>query len=175
MPRRVVIGVILTLLVVGAALALRGRPMPVEMAEAVTMTVREYITEEAKTRLDSDYLIAMPITGTVERIDLEPGDPVQIGSCVAKVESLEIEEQIKGLQARIGQVEAQITSVDVTKPKDQDIESAAARAEQAQQQIAIVEKEQAIVTLEPKAEVNVAALRASSLTRSDRRRARSPG
>jgi HlyD family secretion protein len=86
------------------------------------MTVREYIAEEAKTRLAKEYLLSAPVAGTALRIELEPGDLVEAGQVVAKIDPFPIEQQIKALDARIAQAKAQTIGVDKAKPKPEDLE-----------------------------------------------------
>lgn len=107
---------------------MRPRPVPVAMGEPERRTVREYISEEAKTRLATEYVLAAPVAGTVLRIELEPGDMVEAGQVVARVDPFPIEKQIAALEARIAQANAQIIGVDKAKPKPEDLEQAAVRA-----------------------------------------------
>lgn len=142
--RRIAIAVGVAVLVLGTVFALRERALPVEMSQVTTRTVREYIAEDAKTRLDDDYIIDMPLSGTVEKIALEEGDRVEAGSCVATVDTYDLKQQIAAMDASIEQARARITSVDVEKPKPEDVASAELRVKQALDNIAIAQKEQRI-------------------------------
>ncbi len=124
-----VVQVVAALAVVAFAVYyMRPRPVPVAMGSPARMTVREYISEEAKTRLAKEYLLAAPVSGTVLRIELEPGDLVEAGQVIAKMDPFPIEKQIAALDARIAQAQAQITGVDKAKPKPEDLEAASVRA-----------------------------------------------
>lgn len=118
----------LVLVIALGAWYMRPRPIPVAMGTPETRTVREYIAEEAKTRLAKEYYLSAPVAGTVLRIDLEPGDLVEAGQVVAKIDPFPIEQQIKALAARIEQAKAQTIGVDKAKPRPEDIEKAAIRA-----------------------------------------------
>lgn len=107
---------------------MRPRPVPVAMGQPEVRTVREYIAEEAKTRLAKEFYLAAPVAGTALRIDLEPGDLVEAGQVVATIDPFPIEKQIAALEARIAQAQAQITGVDKAKPKPEDLEQADVRA-----------------------------------------------
>ena len=61
---------------------------PRQLAATGTVTqgpLQETFTEEAKTRLKQRYAIAAPVSGTLQRITLEPGDAVQEGQPVAYI------------------------------------------------------------------------------------------
>jgi len=126
------------------ALAMREGALPVEMTQAETRTVRAYIAEDAKTRLDEDILIDMPISGTVRKITLQEGDAVATGDCVATVETFALEQQIAGVNAMIEQAKARITSVDIEKPKPEELASAELRVQQELDRQAIARKEREI-------------------------------
>ncbi|MCP4642228.1 MAG: biotin/lipoyl-binding protein, partial [bacterium] len=145
--KRILIGAVLAAVAVLAVLGLRGRGVPTEVTHVTHATVREYIAEDAKTRLDKDYLIDMPVSGTLERIALEEGDRITKGDVVAQVELFTLEQQIKGMEALIEQARTQITGVDVAKPKSEDLDGADVRARQMRDNLAIAQKERAIVDI----------------------------
>ena len=69
MKKRPYILIVIVVLVAAAGyVAFRPRPIAVETVEVARGTVREYIAEDAKTRLDEEYIVAMPISGTTERL-----------------------------------------------------------------------------------------------------------
>ena len=147
MSKRILL-VAVTVLIVGAAfIALRGRPVPVDQVVVARQTVREYILEDAKTRLAENYIVDMPVSGTLERIELEVGDRIERGQVIAQIDQFDLESQVRGMEALIDQARAQTTSVDVTKPKPEDIESARARVNEATYNVAMVGKERAIVEI----------------------------
>jgi len=74
MVRYIIGGIIVLGVGAGALYALTYNPLPVEMTEVTQQTVREFIAEDAKTRLDDEYLIAMPISGTLLEPFVEIGD-----------------------------------------------------------------------------------------------------
>ncbi|HEX72014.1 MAG TPA: hypothetical protein ENN65_01715, partial [Candidatus Hydrogenedentes bacterium] len=96
--KRIVWVLIGAIMLAAAAYTLRPRPLPVAMGAPVRTTVREYIAEEAKTRLDAEYLIDMPIAGTLERIEWKAGDMLEAGDVVARIEPFELERQIRGME-----------------------------------------------------------------------------
>lgn len=124
MKKYIKYGVAFALVAVIVAVALRGQPVPVEAIEPQRMTVRQYIAEDAKTRLRDRYIIDMPVAGTLDRIQLEVGDYVEEGECVARIDPYDLEKDIVQMRALIAQERARVTGVDVAKPKDEDLASA---------------------------------------------------
>ena len=148
MKRMVLIGVAVVVVAVGVYFAVRPRPVPVEMAEASVRTVREYIAEDAETRLADDYTIAMPVSGTLERIAWEIGDRLSKGECLARIDPIGLEAQIESTEALIAQAEAQVVSVDVAKPKPEDYDSAGVRVQEMRDALAMAQEERGIVAVD---------------------------
>jgi HlyD family secretion protein len=144
MVRYIIGGIIVIGIGAAAIFGLTYNPLPVEMTEVTQRTVREFIAEDAKTRLDDEFLIAMPISGTLLPPFVEIGDEVDEGFCVAQVDEFPLEQQIKSSEALLAQVEAQIEGVDVQKPKEEDLMTSAVRVKEAQDNLAIVKKEREI-------------------------------
>jgi HlyD family secretion protein len=135
-------GIVVALILV--ALMMRGSPLAVETMQAEIRAVRAYIAEDAKTRLDDDVLIDMPISGTVRKIVLDEGDTVAAGDCVATVDPFPIEQQIAGVNAMIEQAKARLTSVDIEKPKPEELASAELQVQQELDRQSIARRELAI-------------------------------
>ncbi len=72
--------------VVGAlALALRPRPVDVEVARVVRGHFEASIVEDGKTRVRERYTIIAPVAGTLLRVGLKAGDTVTTGDSVASI------------------------------------------------------------------------------------------
>lgn len=71
-------GLVAVLLVI----ALRPDVVSVDVAEVARGPMRVTIDEEGETRIRRRYVVSAPVTGRVERIDLEPGDRVVGGQTV---------------------------------------------------------------------------------------------
>lgn len=125
-------------------LSMRPQPVPADIGTPETRTVREFIAEEAKTRLRDEYLIDMPVTGTLKRIALDVGDVVEAGAVIAEMDAFDLEQRVRGLEYLIRQAEAQIAGVDSGKPKSEDIDTAAMRAQEMRNALRIAEKEREI-------------------------------
>ncbi len=131
------------------AVAASFRPLPVlaPFAQPESRTVREYIAEDAETRLADEYVVDMPVGGTVDRIELEIGDVVERGQIVARVDSYDLERRIEELEARVAQAKAHASGVDVQKPKSEDIQSAAIHVQELQSSLQVAEKSRKVVEL----------------------------
>jgi len=140
--KRIMTGVIAAVAAVAVAyFALRGRVLQVAVTEAVRRDVREYIAEDAKTRLADEYILDMPVSGTLERITLDVGAEVGQGDVLARVNPYELERQLEALEALIEQARARITGVDVTKPKAEQLKTAEIRVSEGRDAAAIARKE----------------------------------
>lgn len=148
MRRALIIGgAILAAAAVGFV-SMRPRPLAVEVAQAARQTVREYIAEDAVTRLPEEYIVDAPLSGTVERIELEVGDRVEAGECIVRMDSFGLKQQIASLEALIAQARAYASGVDVQKPKPEDLGAAETRARQAADNEAIARRERSIAQID---------------------------
>jgi HlyD family secretion protein len=70
---------------VGTVLALRPRPVPVDIATVIRGPLVVAIEETGKTRVKDRYVVSAPATGRVSRLALEPGDVVREGDTLAEI------------------------------------------------------------------------------------------
>jgi len=61
------------------------RPLSVETAVIDRGTVRTEVVDEARTRMHDVFIVSAPVTGELQRIELEPGDAVERGQVVAVI------------------------------------------------------------------------------------------
>ena len=86
LPRKALYFVLAASFIGGLAFLTWREPRQLAATGAVTQgPLQETFTEEAKTRLKQRYAIAAPVSGTLQRITLEPGDAVQEGQPVAYI------------------------------------------------------------------------------------------
>ncbi len=73
-----------TVLLVAAALAVAFWPKPtmVDMGEVTRDTMRLTIDEEGRTRVRDAYIVSTPVAGQLQRVEVEPGDPVIRGETI---------------------------------------------------------------------------------------------
>jgi HlyD family secretion protein len=106
------LGVILAVVAALVAWALRPQPVSVEIAEVTKGVFEQAVSDDGQTRVRDRYLIAAPLAGQVERIQLEVGDPVKQAQIVAELTPtapafLDARTQ-RELRERIGAAEAQL-------------------------------------------------------------------
>lgn len=76
----------------GAALALFlafmawPRPLEVDVAAIDRGAVRREIVDEGRTRIHDVFVVAAPVSGELQRIDLEPGDEIARGQVIAVIQ-----------------------------------------------------------------------------------------
>ena len=58
------------------------KPIESEMARATSGNLRVTIDEEARTRVKDRFTVSAPLTGTISRIDLKPGDQIEAGTVI---------------------------------------------------------------------------------------------
>ncbi|UWQ14254.1 HlyD family efflux transporter periplasmic adaptor subunit [Aliiroseovarius sp. M344] len=73
-----------TVLLVGGALAVAFWPKPtmVDIGEVTVKTLQLSIDEEGRTRVRNAYVVSTPVAGQLQRVTVQPGDPVVRGETV---------------------------------------------------------------------------------------------
>ena len=99
-------------------MALRPRPVPVDVATAARGAMVVAIEETGVARVRDRYVVSAPVAGTVSRQLLEPGDAVSEGAAVAEIAPLlaplldartrsEAQARLSAAVSALGQAEAQ--------------------------------------------------------------------
>ncbi len=114
---------------------LRTRPLELPTVQPAVGNVAEFVAEDGRTRLDQEYLITMPITGRIFRIELEEGDPVTSGQVLARIDDFDLRQQLAKAYAQIEELRRLIEGVDQAKPKPEDIEAARLKVNEAALQL----------------------------------------
>ena len=83
--RRALLGVVVLAAAVGAVMALRPRPVPVDVARVARGPLVVAIEESGTTRVKDRYVVSAPVTGTISRLNAEPGDPVAEGDALTQI------------------------------------------------------------------------------------------
>ena len=83
--RRGLFGAVLLAATVGAVLALRPRPVPVDLGRVARGPLVVAIEESGMTRVKDRYVVSTPVTGTIARLRLDPGDMVREGDALAEI------------------------------------------------------------------------------------------
>lgn len=92
----------------GWSFASMSSGVPVEAAKVVRGPIREYVDEEAKTRLAETYLVTMPYAGRIEAINLVEGTKVKAGQVVARIVPRDLELSVQAAQAAMEQLNASV-------------------------------------------------------------------
>lgn len=109
MKKSWVMVIVLVLLVGGLVVWQMQRPdATVEVIHPSRGPIREHVEEQAVTELPQDYLVAMPIDGWLEPIDLREGDPVKKGQEVARLDTADLEDRIRQIEHQITELETRI-------------------------------------------------------------------
>jgi HlyD family secretion protein len=76
-------------LVSATVFAFLPKPVPVEVATVERGDLRVTVDEDGKTRVIDRYVVSAPLGGTMGRIELDPGDPVEVDTLIATIEPIE--------------------------------------------------------------------------------------
>ena len=149
------VGIIAIAAVVGFAIwRSMASGVPVEVTEATTGSIREYVDERGMTRLPTTHLITMPSSGRVAAIDLVEGTPVAAGQTVAHLVPSDLELAVEQATAAVERLDASIAqqgNVAVEKTAklqaeqfvesmDATVQAAAARVESGEAKYAYAER-----------------------------------
>jgi HlyD family secretion protein len=82
-------------------------PLAVEVAEARRAPLSMTVDDEGETRAHDRFVIAAPVAGRIERIELHDGDAVKSGQLVALIHPLPLDvREVRELKARVQTAEA---------------------------------------------------------------------
>jgi HlyD family secretion protein len=87
--RRIIWSALLLIIVAALAYGFRAQPRLVDTAEAKRAPMKVTIEEEGKTRVIDRYVITAPVSGTVCRVDLDVGDPVEKNEVLVNINPLQ--------------------------------------------------------------------------------------
>lgn len=119
-------GILVALVLVGfIAYAWMPKPVAVDVVTARRGPMRVTVDEVGKTRVKDRYVVSAPLTGSVARIELRPGDTVQVGQVLAHI--LPTEPPLLDARTR-AQGEAQVATAEANRSQAR---SAVERAETA--------------------------------------------
>src|SRR5688572_27992619 len=82
--------------------------LQLEVIQPKVQTIHAYVDEQAITELPYDYLIAMPIAGWLQPIDLREGDKVQKDQIIARLETDDLLAEIRQIEQQIAVLETNI-------------------------------------------------------------------
>ena len=83
--RRGLLGAVLLATTAAVLLALRPRPVPVDVAQTRRGPLVVAVEESGKTRVKDRYVVSAPTAGNLSRVPLEAGDLVEEGDALAEI------------------------------------------------------------------------------------------
>lgn len=125
MLKRIIYGVVVAIVVGLVVLASRPKPAEVQAAAVSRGPLRLTVDEDGKTRVRERYTISAPVAGTLSRVELRAGDPVEPDTVIARL--LPLPSPL--LDARAREVAQQ--QVASSRDAQQQARSAVARAQSA--------------------------------------------
>jgi HlyD family secretion protein len=126
----------------------------VEVSPIKKGTIREYVDEEATTRMAETYTVSMPYNGRVDAIKLEEGSEVKVGQVLAQIATIDLRLNLDAAESAVARAKASIrenddTTVEVTwlnqarefvRSMDRAVDAAAAREKASQARYDLAEK-----------------------------------
>jgi HlyD family secretion protein len=82
------------------AYTLRPQPIAVDLATVERGPLQVTVDAEGQTRVRDRYVIAAPVEGELQRIDLEEGSPVAAGATIAQIDPLPLTSRVEANRAR---------------------------------------------------------------------------
>jgi HlyD family secretion protein len=83
MVKRIVYGLIAVLVVALIAVGARPKPLEVQVATVSHGPLRLTVEDDGKTRVRERFTVPAPVAGTLSRVELRAGDPVEPGTVIA--------------------------------------------------------------------------------------------
>jgi HlyD family secretion protein len=122
--RHVLLAALLVLGCLAAVMALRPQPVPVDVAHVVRGNLAVAIEEDGVTRVKDRFVVSAPVTGSLSRLALEPGDVVKEGDALAEIAPVasplldertraEAEAHLGAALSALGQARAQVSRAKV--------------------------------------------------------------
>jgi HlyD family secretion protein len=99
---------VLSILVLVTLLCGCGEAPRVEVVTPKRGVIQESFSEPARTRLARTWPVAMPVTGRIARIELEPGDHVTSGKVLVGFDRVPFETAVAEAKAAVEDLEAQL-------------------------------------------------------------------
>ena len=88
MVKRIVYGVVVVLILALVVIAARPKPLEVQAATVTRGPLRLTVDEDGKTRVRERYTVPSPVAGTLSRVELRAGDPVEPETVIARLTPL---------------------------------------------------------------------------------------
>jgi len=86
--KRILLGLVLAAIVAIIAWAMLPQPVPIEVATIDRGPLSVTVDEDGRARVEDRHVIAAPLAGALARIELRPGDGVDVDAVVARIAPL---------------------------------------------------------------------------------------
>jgi HlyD family secretion protein len=131
-------------LIVLAWIIWRPNAIPVQTSKTVRGSMRVTVEEEGETRARDRFVVAAPIPGRMQRVELEQGDSVRKNQIVAKIQPLPLnQQQREEVLARVETAEANKRQADARAERAlEDYEQAQRELKRAEHLEKIISKEE---------------------------------
>ena len=137
-------------LVTLTVLAFRPAPIAVDLGQVERGNLIVTVDAEGKTRVRDRFIVAAPVEGRLDRIDLEEGDRVEVGAIVARIDPLPMDTRVREARAQLRALQAELIGVETLRPKPEAIAQGRSRiaGAEAEQREAAAQVERSRATLE---------------------------
>ena len=85
-----------------------GRGPEVEVTTSRRGEIEESFSEPARTRLDTAWIVSMPVDGRIARIEFEPGDTVVAGQELVAFDRIDLEQSVAEARAVVKELKARL-------------------------------------------------------------------
>lgn len=140
---------VLLLAALGIGLSMsRDQSLVAEVTKVKRGPIRQFIIEDAKTRLAREYVVSLPVNATLQRLPWQVGDHVQQGQSLIPLQSYARYQELEGLQAKLRELDSQRRSVQVNQPQIEDLRQAQLKINEADLQLQQAKQQSQIQRIE---------------------------
>ena len=104
----IIIIVLVGFIIAGGVYSEMTASTPVHVATVRIGEIKAYVENRAKTRLPRVYQLCMPLEGRIEPISVKPGERVQEGEVVARMDTADLDTRVAVAESRLDEIRAQI-------------------------------------------------------------------
>ncbi|MEK7434094.1 MAG: efflux RND transporter periplasmic adaptor subunit [Cyanobacteriota bacterium] len=146
--KSLLIGVSVVVIGLGFYFNSKNAGVTLETIKVSRSNISNYISEDAKTILEREYLIYTPVDGIVIPNEFKEGDFIKKGQIIAKFDNYNRFEKLNSLKSKKIELNAMIEGVDSVKTKKEDIDTARIRIKQANLNIQEYKKQKKLIELD---------------------------
>jgi HlyD family secretion protein len=139
-PKKLIVPAVLV--VVGGLIAwsVSSRSVEVDVGRVRRGDVRDFVEEEARTRVVDRYVLGSHVAGRLLRVTVREGDAVEKGDVLARVDPLALSTRVTQTRAKLRELRARLEGVDRRRPKAEEVSRAALRVTLAEEEVAVARR-----------------------------------